>query len=204
MSSPSKYERTSADGTTLYTCPICIRIEVNSYEAWLWHLGSREHQLRLSRCENPFMDHKRPFAKNTLQRCVDVHGILGLDSHKVLNYMKTWGEVEDFSYFFKNEGENGKAVRCICLYRDQEAAGTCINRRSEEYEGKTLRFSAWKAWFWGKGSDGGKDKRSSWPKDRGSIDKGSFDSRKRKSEGKRDEGDEKEYTKGSYKNMRLY
>lgn len=145
------HERTGADGTIVYCCAHCFRIELSSYDGWLWHLGSREHQDANRRSANPFFDPRGPRRPEMLRRCVDVHEIYGLKARQLLDYFKTWGEIEDFSYWYKQDGDDGQAVRCVVFYKELDAADACIREQSHDLEGKKLRVTPFKSGSYGVG-----------------------------------------------------
>ncbi|CAL8113585.1 unnamed protein product [Orchesella dallaii] len=127
-------KRQGSDGCRIYCCSFCYRFEVPSYESWLWHLGSREHQLSITKSRS-WSHWRRDEFRN---RSVTVFGVLGLTSREILEYLGHWGEVEDFDYPFMKDGENGLTDHCLCLFRDSEAADACVRNENHEFKGKKL------------------------------------------------------------------
>ncbi|ODM94076.1 hypothetical protein Ocin01_12607 [Orchesella cincta] len=136
--SSARHERQGSDGCKIYCCSFCYRFEVPSYESWLWHLGSREHQLSINK-SGASSQWRRDDIRS---RCVTVYGVKGLTSREILEYLGHWGEVEDFQYFFLEEGKSGLCNYCLCLYRDLESAQACIKIGNHEFKGKKLEIVA--------------------------------------------------------------
>lgn len=108
--------RKGADGTKMYICGVCRRVELSCYLGWIFHVGTREHQVNLYKSGAP----KRwKFNSRYNSKVIEVKGILGLTSNSVLEYLKIWGEIADFNYAFRNEGENGKTDTCHVIYKDK-------------------------------------------------------------------------------------
>lgn len=171
----SRYNREGGDGSEMYQCPLCLRVELNSYEGWLYHLGTREHQVQHLKCMTPFYNPKGYNKQKVLERCIDVHGIFGLKCRQLLDYFKTWGQIEDFSYWFKKGGEDGQAVRCVVLYKEREAAESCIKDKQHVLNDVSLEVTPFR------GSSGNIDRSRNKRKsdERGDRDRESYKHQKK-------------------------